>query len=388
MPEHDAWRVLIAETLSGEIRADVAYTGDFTFERTLCEKGSLAVSVYVDGPNAQVDLHTYTRPGKYSWILVYGTVIVQAGPVWSYQFNDADRTLQVTCGGMFSLFSRRVTRNPAGSADDPVKAIVNESEDLAYTGLSLRGIMSRLVSDNLAQLDYGMPSIHVPEPEAGEAERNYPAYNLKMLADNMTDLAGVIGGPEFDFAPEFTEHGTHVRWNLKIGNPLLGDQESTNVWDYGTEGAPIGTIDVDVDGSDSPITRVWVKGDGTERDLKTGFAEDLSRVHEGYPGTDFVDGDHTSVTEQQTLEDYADKDLELLSAATEAWTCEVRIAGPGAVEYAPALSNWQLGEAPLFAIANHPWLPDGSYRRRVLGYSNASDSSVSLKLAETPETVL
>ena len=385
--EHSQWRVLIAETLTGEIRADVAYTGDPTFERTLCEKGSLAVSVYVDGPNAQVDLHTYTRPGKYSWILTYGSVIVQAGPVWSYQFTDSDRTLQVTCGGMFSLFSRRVTRNPQGSANDPIAAIVNESEDLAYSGLSLRGIMSRLVSDNLAQLAYDVPSIAIPEPEAGDAVRNYPGYDLKMLADNMTDLAGVINGPEFDFAPEFTEHGTHVRWNLKIGNPLLGDQESNLVWDYGTEGAPVGTIDVDVDGSEAPITRVWVKGEGTERELKTGFAEDLSRAGET-PGTDFVDGDHTSVSVQQTLEDYADKDLERLSAAVETWTCEVRIAGPGGVEYAPALDSWQLGDAPLFALAGHPWLPDGAYRRRVLGYSNASASSVKLKLAETAETVV
>ena len=383
----DQWRVLIAETLTGEIRADVAYTGDPTFERTLCEKGSLSVSVMIDGPNAQVDLHAYTRPGKYSWILAYGQTIVQAGPVWSYQFTDSDRTLQVTCGGMFSLFSRRVTRNPQGSANDPIPAIVNESEDLAYSGLSLRGLMSRLVSDNLAQLSYDVPSIAIPEPETGDAVRNYPGYDLKMLADNMTDLAGVINGPEFDFAPEFTARGTHVRWNLKIGNPLLGDQEPNLVWDYGTEGAPVGTIDVDVDGSEAPISRVWVKGEGTERELKTGFAEDLSAAGET-PGTDFVDGDHTSVSEQQTLEDYADKDLERLSAAVETWTCEVRIAGPGGVEYAPALDSWQLGDAPLFALAGHPWLPDGAYRRRVLGYSNASASSVNLKLAETPETVL
>ncbi len=384
----DQWRVFIAETLSGEIRADVAHVGDPSFERTLNEKGSLSVSVMVDGPNAQVDLHTYTRPGKYSWILAYGQTIVQAGPVWSYQFTDSSRQLDVTCGGMFSLFSRRVTRNPVGSANDAIPAIVNESEDLTYTGLSLRGIMSRLVADNLAQLDYDVPTIVVPEAETGENVRNYQGYDLKMIADNMTDLAGVINGPEFDFAPEFTERGTHVQWNLKIGNPLLGNQEPNLVWDYGTEGAPVDTIDVDVDGSESPITRVWVKGDGTERELKTGFAEDLTRAREGYPGTDYVDGDHTSVTEQDTLEGYADKDLERLSAAVETWTCDVRIAGPGAVEYAPALESWQLGDAPLFALAGHPWLPDGAYRRRVLGYANSTASSVKLTLAETPETVL
>lgn len=388
MADADQWRVFIAETLTGQIRADVAYTGEPTFDRTLSDKGSLVVSTTIDATaNRDVDFHTYTRPGMYSWILAYGSHIVQAGPVWSYQFTDDTRTLQVTCGGMFSLFSRRVTRNPAGSANDPVPAIVNESEDLNYTGLSLRGIMRQLVADNLAQLDYGMPSIVLPDTETGENERNYLGYDLKMLADNMTDLAGVINGPEFDFAPEFNPAGTYVQWRLNIGSPLLGDQESNNVWDYGTEGAPVSTIDVDVDGSESPITRVWVKGDGSERALLTGFAEDLSRVHAGYPGTDFVDADHTSATEQQTLEDYADQDLQTLSTATETWSCDVRIAGPGAVEYAAALPNWQLGDAPQFALAGHPWLPDGTYRRRVLGYANSSPSSVKLTLADTPETV-
>lgn len=380
------WRVLIADTLTGEIKADVAPTAAPSFTRKINDKGAVSVRVYVGNPNAQVDFHTYTRPGRYSWAVLYGSYVVQAGPVWTYTFNEESRELDVTCGGLFSLFSRRVTRNPNGSVNDPVKAIVNESEDLIYNNLSLRGIMRQLVADNLAQVYYGIPSLILPATEAGTATRTYHGYDLKSIADNMTDLAGVINGPEFDFAPELSTNGSAIQWRLKIGSPLLGDQQSNAVWDYGTEQAPVNTITPDVDGSAAPCSRVWVKGTGEERALLTGFAEDLTWQQQGYPATDYVDGNHTSASIQQTLEDYADADLAEFRTPTEKWSCSVRIENPSSGEYSPALGNWQLGDAPNFFVTNHPWLPSGAYRRRVLGFSEDGVSTVKLELSEGPES--
>lgn len=376
------WRVFIAETLTGQIMADVTPSAEPTFTRKINDKGALGVRVYVGtDPNARVDFHTYTRPGKYSWALAYGSYIVQAGPVWTYKYTEQSRELEVTCGGLYSLFSRRVTRNPTGHT-----AIVDPSEDLTYNNLSLRGIMRQLVADNLAQVYYGIPSLILPATETGTATRTYYGYELKSIADNMNDLSGVINGPEFDFAPQFSADGSKIEWRLDIGDPLLGDQESAAVWDYGTEQAPVDTIDVDVDGSAAPCSRVWVKGTGNERALLTGFAEDLTWQQEGYPATDYVDGDHTSASVQQTLEDYADADLAEFSTPTEKWSCTVRITGGAAVEYAPALGNWSLGDAPTFFVANHPWLPGGPYRRRVLGFSNAGPATVDLELSEESES--
>lgn len=373
--------MLIADTLTGEIKADVAPKGEPSYSRKIGDKGSVGVSVSLDSaPNASVDFHTYTRPGMYSWIVAFGDRIAQAGPVWTYQVSDNDRTLDVSCGGLLSLFARRVTRNPNGHT-----AIVDPSEDLTYTGLSLRGIMRQLVADNMAQQHYALPVV-LPAAEAGTAERTYYGYSLKSIADNMKDLSEVINGPEFDFAPEFTSGGKFLQWSLLIGNPMLGDQQSNAVWDYGAERAPVGHIDVDVDGSAAPVTRVWVKGEGTERAMRSGFAEDTSLVAQGYPATDYVDGDHTTATVQQTLEDYADADLRDFRYPMEKWSCDVHIAETAGMEHAPALGNWQLGDAPMFAVDRHPWLPRDTYRRRILGYSNGSASTITLELSEAPES--
>ncbi len=236
-----------------------------------------------------------------------------------------------------------------------------------------------------AQSGYGLP-IDLPAPEAGTNTRSYYGYDLARVWDRLDDLAKVIDGPELDFWPYLVPGENKLRWQMLIGSPLLGDQQSAAVWDYG---GALSTIDVDVNGSVSPCTRVWVKGSGSERGLMTGFAEDTTLVGLGFPPTDYVDGDHTSVVEQSTLESYADADLAQFSSPTETWKCSVRIDGATGtgIEVSPALGNWSLGDAPTFGVSGHPWLADGQYRRRVLSFSNQDEASVQLDLQPTPAVI-
>lgn len=382
------WRVLVAETLTGAIVSDVLPIAQPSFERTLSKAGSWGVKVSLyDRANSTVDFHSYTRSGKYSWIVAYDNHITQAGPVWTYQFSDTDGTLSLAGSNIRSLFDKRVLRNPNGSASDPIPAIVNPSEDLRYTGLSLRGILRQLVADNMAQPGFSLP-IDLPSAESGQAEREYFAYELATVGDRMDKLAEVIDGPECDFEPYFLPGQNAIRWRMNIGTPLLGDQQSTAVWDYG---AALETVDIDVNGSTSPAARVWVKGEGSEREMLTGFAEDTTLVGEGFPPLDYVDGEHTTANQQDTLESYADNDLATFRTAVEKWTCDVRIdGGPfrNGVEASPALGRWALGDAPRFFLDEHPWLPAGAYRRRILGYSSKDEEHVSLALDEAAETTI
>lgn len=386
MTWRDNWRVLVAETLTGQILADVVPKTMPTFTRALTDTGAWGVDVLIGAfANSTVDFHAYTRPGKYSWIIAHGNYIVQAGPVTTYQFDDATSTLSVSGSGLLGVFDHRVVRNPVGSANDPVAAIVNESEDLTYAGLSLPGIAAALIRDNLTQPGFALP-LEVPEPGQGQAERTYYGYELATVWDRVSTLAEVIGGPELDCEPYFVPGENQIAWRLHLGAPLLGDQNTTAVWDYG---GALGSINIDVNGADTPAARVWVKGDGSEREMLTGFAEDTSLTAGGYPPVDYVDGDHTSVTEQDTLEGYADHDLADRRWASESWACSVRVDGmAGDTEASPQLGSWSLGDAPTFYVDNHPWLPDGGYRRRITGYGDDGADHVALTLAETAETGL
>lgn len=372
------WRVMVAETVTGTLLADITPRELPSFTRAVTDKGSWTVNVIPDDrANAGLDFHSYTDAGRFSWLVAHGDYVVQAGPVVTHTYDENTRALSVSGAGIQGLLARRVLRSPGTHA-----SITHPAEDVTITGASLRGIATQLVRTNLAQSGYGLP-IDVPDTEAGTNTRTYYAYDLAMVWDRLDELAQVSGGPELDFAPYLVAGQNRIRWELRIGGPLLGDQSSAAVWDYG---GALSAIDVDNNGSAAPCTRVWVKGSGNERALLTGFAQDPSLVALGFPPTDYVDGDHTSVIEQATLHAHARADLAEFRTPTETWSCAVRIDGSASagVEVSPALGNWSLGDAPIFGVSGHPWLPDGDYRRRVLGYSNADASTVTLTLQPTP----
>lgn len=373
------WRALVAETVTGTIVSDVVLAAEPQFNRELGDRGSWTVELITDDKaNREVDFHSYVRPAFYTWIVAYDDRPVQAGPTWTHSFNDADQRLTVSGSGLGGMFTRRVVRRASGNP----ATVTRPGNDLTYKNLSLRGILRQLVADNLTQPGYGLP-VDLPAPETGSSTRTYRGYELGMMWDRMTDLMGVINGPEFDFAPIFTSNGAAVRWRLDLGTPLLGDQNTPSVWDYG---GALSEIDLDVNGSNAPVSRVWVKGSGQDSAMLVGFAENGAAVADGFPGLDFVDSDHTSVELQQTLDDYAAQDLDDLGAAQETWKCTVRIDGlqSHGVDVSPRLGSWGLGDAPLFGVSGHPWIPDGTYRKRVLGFSQDETATLALKLGSTP----
>lgn len=376
------WRVMICKTLDGTIVSDLAISAPPGYTRKLNDMGSFSVSCRVDAPeNASVDLHSYVSP-MYSWVVCYQNYIVQSGPVWSYSFDDNSRVLTVSGSGIGGIFSRRVTRNAAGTT-----AIVDPSQDLGYTNLSLRAIMGGLIRDNMAQTYAGLPIVLGNLAETGTNSRTYYGYDLKNVADNLQDLANVDQGPEFDFAPQFVNSNQQaIQWVLNCGNPTLGDQASNGAWDYG---GSLMTIDVDVNASVSPVSRVWVKGTGSERSLLTGFYQDLTQAAAGYPLLDYMDASHTSATVQSTLDGWAKSDQTAYSAPFEQWTASIRVDGGLSNSYgnrpqvAPGLGDFALGDAPLFFVDGHPWIKSGQYRRRIQGFSSNGPWQVNLDLFQT-----
>lgn len=371
------WRVAVAETLTGNIVADVTPSSFPTFERKISDKGSLSVPVFVDNKqNKATDLHAYTEAGRYSWLLAYGSTIVQAGPVASYTYTDSTGVLSVSCSNLFSLFSRRVTRNAGGHT-----AIVDPSNDLTYANMTLRGILAQLVSDNMAQQYFALPVVLADVGEPGSVSTTYFGYDLKWISDNITDLTTQTGGPEFDFAPEYVPGQNRIQWRLNVGAPLLGDQASTETWFYG---GAVYAIDDDNNGSASPCTRAWTKGAGSQRALLTGFYEDNTAATQGYPPGDYVDTTHTSETVQTALDGYAQAAQQAYVQPFDTWTPYVRVDGRSprtGVPTAPALGQWALGDEPLFTISGHRWITDGSYQRRIIGYQNQDAYAVKLEIA-------
>jgi hypothetical protein len=376
------WRALIAETVTGTVVADVTPRDTPSFTRALTDKGTWTINVLPeDRGNAALDLHSYTDAGRYSWAVLYDNYVAQAGPVWTYQFDENTRNLSVSGSGIQGLLDRRVLRNPAGNP----ATIAAVGNDEVLTGLSLWGIAREVVARSLTPTGYGLP-LDVPATAAGVHKRTYQGYDLAMVWDRLVELSKVDGGPELDFRPYLSAAGNLLRWETRIGAPTLGNQGSAAVWDYG---GALSQIDIDVNGAASPCTTAYVKGSGADRAMVSGYATDPALIALGYPPTDLVDNDHTSATVAATLTSWAVADLATFRAPQEKWKCSVRIDGTtvAGVSVSPPLGTWVLGDAPRFGVTGHPWIPQGSYRRRILGFSSDTAATVTLDLATTLEVL-
>lgn len=383
------WRVLIAETITGNLLAEVTPRDLPSFSRKVGDKGSWTVNVLPeDRNNAHLDMHTFTEAGRFSWVIAYDEVIVQAGPVWTFQYDDSTRNLAVTGTGLQGIFDRRAVRNAAGNP----ATVADASNDLVLTNLTLRGIGDAIVGANLAQAGYGLPIDRdsAAQGEVGTNQRTYQGYDLAYVWDRLTELSNVANGPEFDFKPVFDAPNSRVRWQMRLGNPKVGtqaaDARNRMTWDYG---GALTQIVVDVNGSAACCTRAWVKGTGTERTLLTGYATDATLIALGYPPTDYVDNDHTSATEVATLNAWASGDLTKFSAASETWRCVIRVEGliANRAVVAPQIAalNDDLGALVNIGVTGHPWITKGTYTHRALGYSNQDASTVNVEMESTPE---
>ncbi|MFI0465332.1 hypothetical protein ACH347_14745 [Saccharopolyspora sp. 5N102] len=363
-----AWRVLVAETVTGHVVADVRASAAPRFERRLNEQGTWSVDVYFGyGGSSAEDLHEWVETGRYSWAVVCGDQVMQAGPVRTWQVSDEQRQLTVSGAGIAAEFDRRIVRNPRGHT-----AITDPSEDLVLRDLSVRGLMSELVRANLAQRGYALPIV-LPGAEPGPESITHYGYDLAFTWDRLHDLTQRDGGPEFEFRPRLVDGGRRLEWSMEIGRPRLGDQAAAVTWDYGTA---IGPLDLDVDGSRSPVSRVWVKGAGGGRELLTGVA---TAERPGTPPVDAVDTSHVAERRQDLLESYARAVLAGGQSPATRWETTLRLGQPGT-----GLGEWSLGDAPLIAVPGHPWLGDGLYRRRITGISDADETAIALDLDALP----
>jgi hypothetical protein len=124
-----------------------------------------------------------------------------------------------------------------------------------------------------------------------------------------------------------------------------------------------------------------VRGNGMERNLLTGHFADNSLVLAGWPKLESVDGNHTSATEQDTLDGWAQADVQTYQRGVATWSGRVRIDGTDGRDEttgSPSLDTVSVGDNAFFQLRNHRWIADGVYGQRILSVSSGGDMNTAL----------
>lgn len=315
---------------------------------------------------------TYVDPsGNETWI--------DAGPIWTCNYNDDNGQLSIGAAGLWSYWDHRKVMPILADAVSPSMSTVT------YSALSLGTIAKRLVQ--LAQTHTGgnlplvLPADVVAANDADHT-RTYNGYDLTWIGDALTALTGVINGPEIAFVPQYQTDTRFIQWVMRTGletDPYLHQSGADWIYDASTPKSGVFGTSVVRDGT-SMGDEAWVKGNGDNEGTLIGHALGASLTNLGYALFEVDIPNHDSVTTPSTVQSYAEAALLPAKAETLALTLKVHR------DASPTVSQVQVGDYVQFSNAtNHRYLPPGTtVRSRIVQRQGDSSPLVTLQLAPVP----
>ncbi|ALG06857.1 hypothetical protein [Kibdelosporangium phytohabitans] len=392
-----AWRVFITDTRTGRVVDDLPYLDTPRYEYGINTAGGWGIRVPIGDTLSAQDLDELSDPWRFSIGVAIGNHIAQMGPLVGESYNDDDglAVVDLSGGGIWNYLTTKrllVTGDVNGTTIKTAAADVVFGPGAtspkgtpippANQNLSLHTIAKRMLQISMARTNGALP-ILLPADIAGTAEREYPGYDLAYLGERLMQVTQVEAGPEIEFRPRYVdETRTFVQWEMRIGTPAaggrLGNLNGLHQWEYGKA---LVKVHMNRDGSQQTHTR-YERGAGMERDLLLGYAADSSFATTfGWPLLEDVGGQHTSATEQSTLDNWAAGAVNTYKKPVTTWTAVIRLAGDngfGEDTTSPSVFEFAVGDTAIFQMKGHRRIRDGRYLVRIL--SVAGDSRDTAKL--------
>lgn len=352
--------VHVFETVTGTVRYfDMPYMGTPEFTRALNDDGHIKITIPLDDAStpSKETLRQLVAGWRYSLAVVLGNFIVAAGPIMTWNFNQSQMTLEVGAGSIWALLSRRLLREPSTPIVSPLS--MDPSHDVQLTG-SKHDVAAGLVELATSAFggSYALPLV-IPTDTGGASIYNYPIYDLVSPGQRLRDLTQEEDGPDVDFDPFFLTPQS-IAYNVRIGDPELRQVGQDLYWD-----ADSSIVDIDVDSDWSTVlTRSFVRGNATERASEVAVQQGGPLPAAGWPELEVVDSTHQSVTVFFTLQSYANENVRYFQLPTETWGMEVD------TDASPIAGTYRPGDTARINVHRHPWLAEGEYNHRLLGWSN------------------
>lgn len=310
----------------------------------------------------------WINPGDHVGVPVF------AGPIVTRPW---DQSLQITAVGIRNVLDRRKLINWTGPY---------ATQSLQWSNMSFGSIGINIVKYVTGQSPYpakagaSLPIIF-PSVETDTDPthvKTYSGFNLKTAGSALNDLAGLINGPEHEFAPVWSDgNRSQINWLMRVGTteqPLLTTSTIVSL-DATQPTSPVKKLTYLEDAS-QVATRQWGNGSGTDVDTLMATASNSTLVNAGWPALE-QQKDYKSQTDATQLASEVGGDLALAQNPIIQWTAQVDGS------QSPLLGTYPLAQQVAVNVRNHIWIPDSppaGYMMRVVGFSGDSSTTVTLKM--------
>ena len=287
------------------------------WDNRILTAGSVSVTVDYNDPDVRaLQLGNTAAPAQAFLAVVEGDNIMEAGPIWTRNYDRDAGTMTLGAKGMGSYFNYRlvlpllaatvgVDQFTVPDPSDASKTMANPALTSSYAALSLGTIAKRLVQQARSWTGGDVPIVF-QDDEAGVHEKNYLGLDFKAVMEAVEDLGNLENGPEFAFQPRFTADKLGVEWLFRTGTnaqPLV-TSASVPLWSVTAPQSPVSGFYTSEDGS-RLLSLGWQVGGRQEDKVLVARSFDSSLVDAGFPLMEGVDSSHSSVSQQGTLDAYA-----------------------------------------------------------------------------------
>lgn len=361
-------RVLLHETRTGHPVVDLERTA-WDYDIGILTPDKLGITVPAYTPRASsMDLAELLTPYKYSIALVdesvAGSRVVRAsGPITMRppeDDRDGRTSFKVTARGPEILWQYWHLRQYPGWPLIDGAGKPTGTYDLGFEAMALGTIIKKLVQEQQKWVGNELPIVFEAD-RAGTRERlDYEAVEGKPLLEALDQIGERADGVEWDLHPVIDDLD-HISYQLVTGTDddqiIVGTNALT--WNLGGEHPDIrGWEPNDLIGE--LATDVIFHGGKGDDEVLLARASDPTLVAEGWPRLEVWDSSHSTVTQQATLQAWADGRVSPVASRPR---FEVR---------AERAYGARHGDVVQIASQGHWYQPDGIQNRRLLSVNQDS----------------
>lgn len=297
------WSFSIAETIGGEILADLPFD-DVNFDLPLNDSGTFGASITFDERIApEFDVRDLTTPVRRSWYAKRDDVPIYGGIIWTSAYDSESMKLQIGGADFWSYFDlRKIVSTAVDNLPDDPDWIAN----LVFT---LNNIDQNSAVRSVVSLAQGHPGgnigIQYDTTFSGILrDHQWFGYDLKDVGEAIKQMTEVLDGQDVRFIVVADPTATGgVRRRLLQGQPSLGQVGSEHFFEYGMN---LTKYTWPRDGG-GMRTRAYALGDGIAEGMPIALSQDSDLYDQNWP---VLEGEtsYSTVREFATLQEHAEAD--------------------------------------------------------------------------------
>jgi hypothetical protein len=329
---------LIADLRTNVILGELPLTG-VSYGKKLCDSGTLSATLNLSR-KLKGDPYDLTSPVLRVVYVLRGDTPRWGGIIWTRKYSSKSQQVQIGAADWWSYFNHRKIL-PVLSGAERTDPTYVAGRVVSYSATEQNQIARNLIT--LAQSHTGGGiGINVAADTSSSGfprDRNWYGYKLTNIGDALKDLSQVLDGQDmlFDVGP--TDANGRPQRLLRQGNPRLGQQGSSWVWEYGRN-----CFDYEWPSDGTRMdTRTFAETDGTAEGTPIAAYEDTSMYPLSWPLLE-SDTNYSNISDTGTLYAHAQADQEASRLPVVLPTLTINTA------LSPTLDELSVGDDARFVV--------------------------------------